>query len=134
MQVHPYLSFEGRCEEAIAYYRGAVDAEVVMLMRFRDAPDPSMVAPGTADKVMHATLKIGDSQVMCTDGRCQGHGSFQGTSLALTVADPAEAERRFAALAEGGQVQMPLAATFFASRFGMVRDRFGVPWMIVTAS
>ena len=133
MQLQPYLSFDGRCEEAIDFYRRAVDAEVVMLMRFSDAPDPAMHPPGGADKVMHAALRIGDSQVMCTDGGCQGRAMFQGTSLALTVADEAEAERRFAALAEGGQVQMPLAQTFFATRFGLVHDRFGVPWMIVTA-
>ena len=87
MQLQPYLSFDGRCEEAIDFYRRAVDAEVVMLMRFSDAPDPAMHPPGGADKVMHAALRIGDSQIMCTDGGCQGRAVFQGTSLALTVAD-----------------------------------------------
>jgi PhnB protein len=136
MQVQPYLFFDGRCEEAVEFYKRALGAEVTMLMRFKDSPeppDPGMVPPGSGDKVMHTSFRIGDTTVMASDGRCQGQPSFAGFSLSLTAPDDAEAERLFAALAEGGQVQMPLAKTFFSSRFGMVADRFGVPWMIVVA-
>jgi PhnB protein len=134
MQVQPYLFFDGRCEEAIEFYRKALGAEVAMLMRFKDSPEPpapGSCPPDAGDKVMHASIRIGDTTVMASDGRCLGRPSFQGFSLSLTVADDAEAERRFAALADGGQVQMPLAKTFFSSRFGMVADRFGVSWMII---
>ena len=133
MQVKPYLSFDGRCEEAIRFYQEALGAEVLMLMRFKEAPEPpppGAVAPGSDDKVMHASLKIGDSEVMLSDGGCRGDSEFRGFSLALSPKDAAEADRLFAALAEGGQVQMPLAATFFSPRFGMVADRFGVNWMV----
>lgn len=136
MQVQPYLFFEGRCEEAIEFYRKALGAEVTMLMRFKDSPEPpapGMAPPGSVDKVMHANLRIGDTTVLASDGRCQGRPNFQGFSLSLTVPNDAEAERRFVALADGGQVQMPLAKTFFSSRFGMVTDRFGVLWMIIVA-
>jgi PhnB protein len=136
MQVQPYLFFDGRCEEAIEFYRSALGAEVTMLMRFKDSPEPpqpGMVPPGSEDKVMHSSFRIGDTTVMASDGRAQGRPSFQGFSLSLTVLDDGEAERLFAALADGGQVQMPLTKTFFSSRFGMVADRFGVSWMIVVA-
>jgi PhnB protein len=135
MQVQPYLFFDGRCEEAVEFYRSVLGAQVEMLMRFKDAPEqpPGMMAPGTENKVMHASLRIGDATVMASDGRCGGQPSFQGFALSLTAADDAEAERLFACLAEGGQVQMPLAKTFFASRFGMVADRFGVSWMVIVA-
>lgn len=134
MQIQPYLFFDGRCEEAIEFYRRTLGAEVTMLMRFKDSPEPAMNPPDAGDKVMHASLRIGDSTVMASDGRCQGQPSFQGFSLSLTVSDEAEADRMFAGLAEGGQVQMPLAKTFFSPRFGMVADRFGVPWMIIVAA
>ena len=133
MQVQPYLFFEGRCEEAIAFYRGAVGAEVTMLMRYKDSPDPAACRPGTEEKVMHASLRIGENVVLVSDGHCEGQPGFQGFSLALTVADEAEAECRFAALADGGQVRMPLTKTFFSPRFGMVTDRFGILWMILVA-
>jgi PhnB protein len=129
MQVQPYLTFDGRCEEAIEFYRKTLGAEVQMLMRVKDAPDPNIPMP--ADKVLHSCLKIGDTLVMATDGECQGKPAFHGFSLSLSAADAAEAKRRFAALAEGGQVKMPLAKTFFASSFGMVADRFGVSWMVI---
>jgi PhnB protein len=134
MQVQPYLNFDGRCEEALEFYKRALGAEITMLMRFKESPEPcedGMVPPGGEDKVMHSSFRIGDTTLMASDARCGGRPSFQGTSLALTVADDAEAERRFAALAEGGQVQVPLTKTFFSSSFGIVADRFGVPWMIV---
>ena len=134
MRVEPYLFFEGRCEEAIDFYRKALGAEVTMLMRFKDSPEPpapGICPPGSQDKVMHANLRIGDTMVMLSDGRCQGKPGFQGVALSLAVPDDAAAERAFTALASNGQVQMPLAKTFFSSRFGMVVDRFGVSWMII---
>ena len=136
MQVQPYLFFDGRCDEALELYRRALGAEVTMLMRFKDSPEPhqpGMIPPGSENKVMHTCLRIGDTSVMASDGRCSGQPSFQGFSLSLTVPNDAEAERLFAKLADGGQVQMPLAKTFFSSRFGMVADRFGVSWMIIVA-
>lgn len=136
MLIQPYIFFDGRCEEAIDYYRKALGAEVIRLMRFKESPEPpqpGMVPPGAGNKVMHASFRIGDTTVMASDGRCGGKPNFQGFSLALTVPDEAAAERLFAALADGGQVQMPLAKTFFSPRFGMVADRFGVAWMILVA-
>ena len=136
MQVQPYLFFDGRCEEAIEFYRSALRAEVTMLMRFKESPDtppPGMVAPGSENKVMHASLRIGDTTVMASDGECGGSPSFHGFSLSLTVPNEAEAERLFAAVGNGGKVQMPLTKTFFSPRFGMVADRFGVSWMVVVA-
>lgn len=133
MQIQSYLFFDGRCEEAIEYYRKALGAELMMLMRNRESPEPQppgMLPPGSEDKVMHASLRIGDSVVMASDGHCRGQPSFQGFSLSLTVPDEARADQLFAALADGGQVQMPLAKTFFSPRFGMVADRFGVSWMV----
>jgi PhnB protein len=136
MQIQPYLFFDGRCEDAIEFYRSALGAEVEMLMRFRDSPDPpppGMIPPGGENKVMHAALRIGDAMVLASDGRCLGQPSFQGFALSLTVPNEAEANRVFASLADGGQVQMPLAKTFFSPRFGMVADRFGVSWMVYVA-
>jgi len=136
MQVQPYLFFDGRCEEAVEFYKKALGAKMEMFMRFKDSPEPpqpGMCAPGSENKVMHASFRIGDTVVMASDGRCEGKPSFQGFSLSLTAANDAEAERLFAAVADGGQVQMPLAKTFFSSRFGMVADRFGVSWMIIVA-
>ena len=131
MQVHPYLFFNGRCEEAVDFYRRALGAELLgPIHRFKDSPDPSMRAPGTENKVMHMSFRIGDLTIMASDGRCEGKPGFEGFSLSLSPPNDAEAERLFAALGEGGQVQMPLTKTFFASRFGIVADRFGVSWMI----
>jgi PhnB protein len=128
--VEPYLFFDGRCEEAIEFYRKTLGAEVAMLMRFKDSPDPTMCAPGTQDKVMHARLVIGQSVVLASDGRCTGRPNLAGFSLSLTVATVAEAERLFAVLADGGIVQMPLTKTFYSPSFGMLTDRFGVGWMV----
>ncbi len=133
MQVQPYLSFEGRCDEAIAFYKKAVDAKVDMLMRFKEAPDQSMVSPGSAEKVMHAAVHIGDTQLLMSDGRCQGSPNFNGIALALSAPTDAAAERMFNALADGGQVRMPMAKTFFSSRFGMLADKFGVGWMVLVS-
>ena len=130
MQVQPYLVFEGRCEEAVEFYRKALSAELTRLMRWKDSPDPQMCQPGAEDKVMHMSFRIGDTTLLASDGRCTGQPNFQGFSLSLTVPNDSEAERLFASLADGGQVQMPLTKTFFSSRFGMLADRFGVGWMI----
>jgi PhnB protein len=135
MQIQPYLFLDGRCEEAIEFYRDAVGAEVTMLMRFKENPEATAgcMPPGAEDKVMHASLRIGDATVLASDGRCTGQPSFQGFALSLTASDADEAERLFAALGNGGQVQMPMAKTFFSPRFGMVADRFGVSWMVYVA-
>ncbi len=132
MQIQPYLFFNGRCEEAIDFYRAAVGAEVTMLMRYRDCPEPT--SHGAPEKVMHASLRIGDATLLVSDGQSSGQVSFQGFALSLTVASDAEAERSLAALGDGGQVRMPLAKTFFSSKFGMVSDRFGVLWMVYVVS
>ena len=135
MLVQPYLFFDGRCEEAIEFYRSKLGAEVTMLMRFKENPEATAgcMPPGAEDKVMHASLRIGDATVLASDGRCTGQPSFQGFALSLTASDADEAERLFAALGNGGQVQMPMAKTFFSPRFGMAADRFGVSWMILVA-
>ena len=137
MHVEPYLFFNGRCEEAIEFYKRALGAEVLMMMRNKEAPEkppPGMLPEGSDDKVMHATLRIGTSNVMCSDGRCDGKPVFNGFSLSLDAANEAEAERLFAALCDGGTVQMPLAMTFWSPKFGMVADRFGVGWMVSVAA
>jgi PhnB protein len=137
LHVEPYLFFEGRCEEAVEFYRSALGAEVTALLRFKDSPEPpspEMCPPGSEDKVMHASFRIGDTTVMASDGLNSGRPSFQGVALSIAVPDEATADRFFAALADGGQVQMPLTRTFFSPRFGMVADRFGVSWMIVAMS
>jgi PhnB protein len=131
--VQPYLFFDGRCEEAIEFYRRALAAEVTTLMRFKDSPDASMCVPGAENKVMHASLRIGDTTLMASDGRCEGKPSFQGFSLSLAVPNEVDAERLFASMADGGKVQMPLTKTFFSPRFGMTTDRFGVSWMVYVA-
>jgi PhnB protein len=134
MLVQPYLMFDGRCEEAIGFYRHALGAEVTAMLRFKEAPEPhppGMIPPGAEDKIMHSSFRIGSTEVMATDGDCGGKPQFQGFSLSITAKDDAAAKRLFTALAEGGQVQMPLGKTFFASSFGVVGDRFGVSWMVV---
>jgi PhnB protein len=127
----PYLFFDGRCEEAIEFYKKTLGAEVQMLMRFKDGPDQSMCAPGSEDKVMHASVRIGGTPVMMSDGRAQMQPKFEGFALSFDAKDEADAERLYAALAVGGQPHMPLTETFFAKRFGMVADRFGVGWMLI---
>ena len=132
--VQPYLSFEGRAEEAAEFYVKAVGAKVEMLMRFDESPDPvpeGMVPPGSGRKVMHMALRIGESLVMGSDGNCTGKASYGGFSLAHTVASEADAQRVFKQLAEGGRVDMPLARTFFSPQFGMLTDRFGIGWMVL---
>ena len=133
MKVSPYLFFDGRAEEAIDFYRRVLGAEIEMMMRFKDSPDqqPGMIPPGAENKIMHAGLRIGDTALLVSDGHCAGKPEFRGFGIALRVANDAEAERKFNALGDGGQVQQPLVKTFFSSKFGMVVDRFGVMWMVV---
>jgi PhnB protein len=133
MQVEPYLFFDGRCEEAIEFYKAKLGAEVTMLARFKDSPEAGMVPPGGENKVMHARFHLGDTAVLASDGQCQGNPSFKGFSLSLNAASEDDAEKMFTALSDGGQVQMPLTKTFFSPRFGMVADRFGVSWMVYVA-
>ena len=129
--VQPYLFFGGRCEEALEFYRGALGAEVEMLMRFKESPEPQPKMPDCfEEKVMHASFRIGETTVMASDGMCDGEPNFEGFSLSITVPDEAEADRVFAALSEGGLVSMPLEKTFWAPKFGMLEDRFGVGWMV----
>ena len=131
MQIEPYLFFEGRTEEALEFYKSRLGAKVEFMMRYKDNPDPKYNPPNSAEKVMHSCFRIGDAQVMASDGNCTGKPSFQGFSLTFNAADEADAKRRFNALAEGGQVNMPLGETFFAKSFGMVADRFGLNWMVI---
>ncbi|MDN6884857.1 VOC family protein [Variovorax sp. CAN2819] len=142
MKVQSYLSFEGRCDEALGFYRKALGAEVTQLMRYKEAPAgaPSEnaeagCAGGTpdAEKVMHAVFRIGETELMASDGRCSGQPKFEGIMLALTANTDAEAVEWFDALADGGQVMQPLIQTFFTSKFGMLTDRFGVGWLLVVA-
>ena len=133
MLVQSYLFFDGRCEEALDFYRDTVGAKVERLMRFKDSPEPPSMecAPDSGDKVMHANFRIGDTELMASDGQAQGNPEFKGFALSLTVTDGAEAQRKFAALGEGGKIVMPLGKTFFSPSFGMVVDRFGVTWMVL---
>jgi PhnB protein len=133
MQVQPYLFFDGRCEEAVEFYRRALGAELQMLMRYRESPEPAppgVVPPGSEHKVMHASFRIGESVVMASDD-CSGQTkAFAGFSLSIAVADGAEAKRRFDALADGGKVTMPLGKTFWSPCFGMLTDRYGLGWIV----
>jgi PhnB protein len=131
--IQPYVFFDGKCEEAIEFYKQALGAEVVMLMRFKDSPEPTPPGCGPQDtsKVMHAQFQIGETVIMASDGRATGQPKFDGFALSLSVKTEAEADKAFNALADGGTVEMPLAKTFFSARFGMVKDKFGVFWMVL---
>ncbi len=133
MHVQPYLDFNGRCDEALEFYKKAIGAKVGMLMRFKDAPDKTMISPGSENKVMHAQFQVGDTVVMASDGRNSGKPNFQGIMLSISANTEAEADKIFNGLAEGGEVRMPLGTTFFSPRFGMVADKFGVGWMVLVA-
>ncbi len=133
MNVQPYLFFEGRAEEALQFYTKALGSKTEMLMRFSESPDPmppGMLPPGTGNKVMHASFRVGDTEVMLSDGQCSGTQQFSGFSLSIAAADEAQARRMFDALAAGGTVTMPLGKTFWSPCFGMLTDRFGVGWMV----
>jgi PhnB protein len=135
MKTEPYLFFEGGCDEAIAFYQAALDAEVTALFRYKDHPEPDRVHPSCApEKVMHANLRIGDTMLMVSDGLCLGNAAFRGFATSLSVDNDADAERYFSALSEGGQVRMPLMPTFYSPSFGMVEDRFGVLWMVLSVT
>jgi len=130
--VQPYLLFGGRCDEALAFYRSALGAQVDFVMHYDEspeAPQPGMVPPGFERKVMHATFRIGDSVLMGSDGSEVGT-KFSGFTLSLSAPTEAEARRLFAALAEGGTVGLPIGKTFWSPCFGMVTDRFGLGWMV----
>ena len=133
MQVQQYLFFDGKCEEAIEFYKSTLGARVEMMMKFKDNPDPQpgSCPPGAENKVMHAAMHIGDSLVMASDGFAKGRPEFKGFSLSVDMKDEAEAKRVFSALSQGGQVQQPLTKTFFSPSFGMVADKFGVSWMVI---
>jgi len=134
MYIQPYLFFDGRCEEALNFYKKALGAEVTFLLRVKDSPDQQAKAnlgPGKDNNVMHSNVRIRDTEFMASDGRGEGPPKFEGFSLTINVADPEEANKLFAALSEGGKVQMPLMKSFFAESFGMVVDKFGVSWMIL---
>lgn len=132
MFVQSYLNFDGRCEEALKFYQKSVGAKLGMMMRFKESPEPNPVHDGAPDKIMHSEFTIGDSLLMATDGYNKGKPRFEGVSLTISTASDAETKKIFNALADGGKVEMPLGKTFFASSFGMVNDKFGVPWMVIT--
>ena len=131
MYVKPYLYFDGRTEEALNFYRDAIGAQIDCLMKFSQNPSPETNPPGSADKVMHAAFRVGDTEIFASDGDCGNKAQFAGVSLCITVDDAAEVDEMYAALEQGGQVQMPVSETFFAHRFGMVLDKFGVSWMVI---
>ena len=133
MKIEPYLFFDGRCEEAIEFYQVALGAKVGFMMRNSESPEPQppgMLPPGSDDKIMHASVHIGGALIMMSDGMCSGEARFKGFSLSLDCPDASTAQEAFAALADGGQVTMPLSKTFWAPVFGTVNDRFGVGWMV----
>jgi PhnB protein len=133
MTIQPYVFFDGRCEEALNFYRTALDAEITAMMRYKDNPTP-MGPPVPPEKIMHASFRVGDTTILASDGHCTGNQTFQGFSLTLIVPTAAQATRFFNALTDGGKVLMPLAKTFFSPNFGMLTDRFGVSWMIYVAA
>jgi PhnB protein len=131
--IQPYVFFNGRCEEAVEFYKKALGAEVQMIMRYKEAPEappPGMVPPGFENKIMHTSFRVGQTTIMASDGCSGDKPKFEGFSLALSVANEAEADRVFTALAAGGQVKMPLGKTFWSPRFGMLEDKFGIGWMV----
>lgn len=130
--LQPYLFFNGRCDEAIEFYQSAIGARLEMRMRFSEAPTP--MPPGTLpagfeNKVMHAALRIGNHTLLASDG-CGEANSFNGFSLSLLTETEAEARHTFDALSLGGEVTLPISSTFWSGCFGMLRDRFGVSWMV----
>jgi PhnB protein len=134
--IQPYLFFGGRCEEALAFYRTALGAQVDLLKHFKDSPEPQppgSLPPGFENKVMHATFRIGATTLHASDG-CEVGTKFSGFSLSLALPTDADVDRAFAALADGGKVGMPLTKTFWSPRFGMLTDRYGIAWMVSVAA
>ena len=131
MKVQPYLFFDGKCDEALEFYKRALGAKVNALMRFGEAPDQSTIKPESKNKVMHSAFQVGETEILASDGHCLGKPSFQGFALTIHAPNDAEAKRIFNAISDGGQVQVPLDKTFFASSFGMAADKFGIGWMVI---
>jgi PhnB protein len=137
MEVQPYLVFDGRCEEALEFYKKAIGAKVDRILRNKESPEqapPGTLPPGSENKIMHSTFRVGDTIIMASDGYAKGNPRFEGFSLSLSVTSEAEATRLFTALAEGGKVKVPLAKTFFSPKFGMVDDKFGVGWIVLVST
>jgi len=136
MKVQAYVTFGGRCEEALEFYKKSIGAEVTGLLHWKESPDAAMKSPpGFEEKIMNASFRIGETDLMADDGMGgQKHAEIKGMTLAIEVADDAEAKRVFTALGEGGKVTMPLMKTFWTSSFGMLTDQFGVPWMVNVAA
>ncbi|MGD9501992.1 MAG: VOC family protein [Methyloceanibacter sp.] len=130
MRANPYLTFDGNCEEAFTAYANILGGKIAAMMRFEGAPGTEQMPAEWRQKILHARLAFGDNVLMASDAPQGRFQKMQGMSVTLNIADPAEAERIFAALAEGATVMMPLGETFWALRFGMLTDRFGTPWMI----
>ena len=131
MKVQAYVTFDGRCEEALEFYKKSIGAVVTGLMRWKDSQDKDMRGPpGYEEKIMNASFRIGETELMADDGMGEKPAEFKGMTLAIEVADDAEAKRVFTALGEGGSITMPLMKTFWTSSFGMLTDKFGVPWMV----
>lgn len=131
--IQPYLFFNGNCEEAVEFYKKVLGAEVQMMMRYKESPEPpppGMVPPNYGEKIMHTSFQVGQTVVMASDGCDEGKAAYEGFSLALTVATEAEADRAFNGLAAGGQIKMPLSKTFWSPKFGMLTDKFGIGWMV----
>ena len=131
MKIHTYLNFGGNCEEAFRFYEKNLGGKILMMMRYADQPDPKNASPGTEKFVLYANMAIGETQLMGNDVPPERFQPMRSVYLSLGVDSDAEAERIYALLAEGGEIFMPIADTFFASRFGMLRDRFGTSWMIL---
>ncbi len=131
--ITPYLFFSGRCEEALKFYGEALGANVDMIMRYNESPEPAppgMLQEGFETKIMHASFHVGGAPVMASDG-CDDRSHFDGFKLALAVPTEEKAHHAFNALANEGSVQMPLSKTFWSPCFGMVKDKFNVEWMIM---
>ena len=133
MIVQPYLNFDGRCEEAVEFYKSALGAKVELMMRCKDAPLAAgqKLSPGSEDKILHVALRVGDSLLMASDGYVTNAPVFKGFTLSLSASDPAHAKRLFDGLSPGGKVTMPLQETFYSPCFGMLEDKFGMGWMVI---
>lgn len=131
--IQPYLFFDGKCEEALEFYKHALGAKVGQVFRYKDSPEkpPGGLPPGSENKIMHASFQVGESVVLVSDGHCKGNPKFEGCSLSLNLKSEAEVDKTYQALSEGGQAQMPPTRTFFSARFGMLIDKFGVMWMLL---
>ncbi|MFM0321344.1 VOC family protein [Caballeronia glebae] len=131
MQLDTYIFYHGDCAAALELYQAAFGAQIATLLRFRDAPDGGNAPPDWADKIMHGVFFVGDRAIMVSDGQHgQPHKSYSGFTMSITADDAQSGERAFNLLAEGGSVLTPWQSTFWTQGFGMLTDRFGVPWLI----